>query len=149
MTYSRPPRAAPLTRLESGTPRHKVQGATTAPICSSTAIQRDILVSCVKKKQQQKTVADYNDLYLRLQDKIEPAHEIMALFVLPKHSSNAHAQSSNRARSLIFCRTLCLLSCFMWVNSEGSGETARMRRLAWAFAGRLCDKYHNPMSWLK
>ena len=32
--------------------------------------------------------------------------------------------------------------------SEGSGETARMRRLAWAFVGRLCDKYHNLMSWL-
>ena len=27
-------------------------------------------------------------------------------------------------------------------------ETARMRRLAWAFTGRLCDKYHNLMSWL-
>ena len=36
----------------------------------------------------------------------------------------------------------------MCTNSEGSGETARMRRLAWAFAGRLCDKYHNLMSWL-
>ena len=23
-----------------------------------------------------------------------------------------------------------------------------MRRLAWAFAARLCDKYHNLMSWL-
>ena len=37
----------------------------------------------------------------------------------------------------------------MCANSEGSGETARMRRLAWAFAGRPCDKYHNLMSWLK
>ena len=37
----------------------------------------------------------------------------------------------------------------MCANSEGSGETARMRRLAWVFAGRLCDKYHNLMSWLK
>ena len=36
----------------------------------------------------------------------------------------------------------------MCANSEGSGETARMRRLAWAFAGRLCDKYHNLMSML-
>ena len=36
----------------------------------------------------------------------------------------------------------------MYANSEGSGETARMRRLAWAFAGRLCDKYHNLMIWL-
>ena len=30
-----------------------------------------------------------------------------------------------------------------------SGETAWMRSLAWAFAVRLCDKYHNLMSWLK
>ena len=48
-----------------------------------------------------------------------------------------------------FGRTLLLLLYFMCANSEGSGETAQMRRLAWAFAGRLCDKYHNPMSWLK
>ena len=37
----------------------------------------------------------------------------------------------------------------MRVNSEGSGETVQMRRLAWAFAGRLSDKYHNRMSWFK
>ena len=37
----------------------------------------------------------------------------------------------------------------MCANSEGSGETARMRKLAWAFAGRLCGKYHNLMIWLK
>ena len=34
-------------------------------------------------------------------------------------------------------------------NSEGSGETAWMHRLTWVFAGRLCDMYHNLMSWLK
>ena len=64
------------------------------------------------------------------------------------HSSNAHAQPSSGARCLIFGRTLHLLPYFMCANSEDSGETARMRRLAWAFAGRLCDKYHNLMSWL-
>ena len=37
----------------------------------------------------------------------------------------------------------------MCANSEGSGETVWMCRLARAFAGRLCDKYHNLMSWLK
>ena len=43
-----------------------------------------------------------------------------------------------------------ILPYFMCANSEGSGETARMRRLAWVFAGRLhvCDKYHDLMSWL-
>ena len=34
----------------------------------------------------------------------------------------------------------------MFANSESSGETARM--LAGVFAGRLCDKYYNPMRWL-
>ena len=80
----------------------------------------------------------------------EPAHEIMVNFVLHKlNSSNTHAQPSSGARCLIFGRTLRLLPYFMCANSEGSGETAQMRRLAWAFAGRLCDKYHNLMSWLK
>ena len=36
----------------------------------------------------------------------------------------------------------------MWANSEGSGETARMRRLVWAVAGRLCDYWHNLMGCL-
>ena len=36
----------------------------------------------------------------------------------------------------------------MCANSEGPDEIARMCRLVWAFAGRLCDKYHNLMSWL-
>ena len=36
----------------------------------------------------------------------------------------------------------------MCANSEGSGDTAQMHRLAWAFAGRLCDKNLNLMSWL-
>ena len=47
-----------------------------------------------------------------------------------------------------FGRTHRLLPYFMCANSESSGETARMRRFAWAFAGRLCDKYDNFMSWL-
>ena len=67
---------------------------------------------------------------------IEPCHEILALFVL------AHAGC------LIFGRTLRLFPYFMCVNSEGSGETARMRRIAWDVAGRLCDKYYDLMSWL-
>ena len=36
----------------------------------------------------------------------------------------------------------------MFANSEGSVETARMRRLACDFAGRLCGKSHKLMSWL-
>ena len=47
-----------------------------------------------------------------------------------------------------FGQTFRLLIYFMCANSEGSGETARMRRLTWTFSVRLCDKYHNLMSWL-
>ena len=52
------------------------------------------------------------------------------------------------ARCLFYGRTLHLLTYFMCADSKGSGETARMRRLARAFTGRLCDKHHNLMSWL-
>ena len=65
------------------------------------------------------------------------------------HSSNTHVQPSSGARCLIFGRILLLLPYFVCANSEGSGETVQMHRLAWAFAGRLCDKYQNLMSRLK
>ena len=46
----------------------------------------------------------------RSKEVFEPAHEIMALFVLHKtHSSNTPAQPSSRARCLIFYQTICLL----------------------------------------
>ena len=56
--------------------------------------------------------------------------------------------SSSGAGCPIFGCFFCLLPYFIYANSEGSGETAGMRRLTLDFAGRLCDKYHNLMSWL-
>ena len=44
----------------------------------------------------------------------------------------------------MFDQILHLLPYFMCANSEGSEP----RNLAWAFTGRLFDKYHNLMSWL-
>ena len=38
--------------------------------------------------------------------------------------------------------TSILYVCQQWRPCE----TARMRRLTWAFAGRLCDKYHNELA---
>ena len=61
------------------------------------------------------------------------------------HSSNMHVQPSSGARYLIFGRTLRLLpyimceQCSLW-------QDCALRRLAWAFVGRLCDKYHNLMN---
>ena len=78
----------------------------------------------------------------------EPSQEIMALFVLRKLILQTHMRSHPVGLDVgFFGRTLLLLPYFMCVNSESSGETARMRRLAWAFAGHLCDKYNNLMSY--
>ena len=59
----------------------------------------------------------------------EPAHEIMALFVLRKLILQTRMPSSE-ARCLGFGRTLRLLPYLMCMNSKGSGENARMRRPA-------------------
>ena len=53
----------------------------------------------------------------------------------------AHAQPFRGARDLAFCLKVPLNSLLVWASSEGSGETARMRRLAWTFAARIGDKY--------
>ena len=54
--------------------------------------------------------------------------------------STAHAQPFRGARDLAFCLKVPLDSLFVWASSEGSGETARMHRLAWTFAARIGDK---------
>ena len=52
-----------------------------------------------------------------------------------------HAQPFRGARVLAFCLKVPLDSLLVWASSWGSGETARMRRLAWTFAARIGDKY--------
>ena len=53
----------------------------------------------------------------------------------------AHVQPFRGARDLVFCLKVPLDSLLVWASSEGSDETARMRRLAWTFAARIGDKY--------
>ena len=53
----------------------------------------------------------------------------------------AHAQPFRGASELAFCLKVPLDSLLVWASSGGSGETARMRRLAWTFAARIGDKY--------
>ena len=52
-----------------------------------------------------------------------------------------HAQPFKGARDLAFCLKVPLDSLPVWASSGSSGETARMRRLAWTFAARIGDKY--------
>ena len=64
----------------------------------------------------------------------------------------AHAQPCRGARDLAFCLKVPLDSLLVWASSGGSGETARMRRLAWTFAARIADKNQirltRPMYWV-
>ena len=53
----------------------------------------------------------------------------------------AYAQPFRGARDLAFCLKVPHDSLLVWASSEGSGETARIRRLAWTFAARMGDKY--------
>ena len=48
-----------------------------------------------------------------------------------------HAQPFRGARDLAFCLKVPLDSLLVWASSGGSGETARMRRLAWTFGARI------------
>ena len=58
----------------------------------------------------------------------------------------AHAQPFKGARELAFCLKAPLDSLPVWASSGGSGETARMRRLAWTFAARIGDKYQTRLT---
>ena len=71
---------------------------------------------------------------------IEPSHEKGDLKTVICVLSNACAQPLNGARYVALCLKPPLNSYIMWANSEGShgsGKTARMCRLTWAFVVRL------------
>ena len=70
-----------------------------------------------------------------------PSSEFVSSSIPSLQISTAHAQPFRGARDLIFCLKVPLDSLLVWASSEGSGETARMRRLAWTFAARIGDKY--------
>ena len=70
-----------------------------------------------------------------------PSSEFVSSSIPSWQISTAHAQPFRGARDLVFCLKVPLDSLLLWASSEGSGETARMRRLAWTFAARIGDKY--------
>ena len=100
-----------------------------------------------QKDTVSKKLFSCNSISYQLFMTYEPSHDIMALFVLRKHILQMRMRSHPLGLDVwFFGQTLRLLPYFMCVNSEGSGETARMRRLAWAFAGHLCDiSFHRPL----
>ena len=70
-----------------------------------------------------------------------PSSEFVSSSIPSWQSLTAHAQPFRGARDLAFCLKDPLDSLLVWASSEGSGETARMRRLAWTFAARIGGKY--------
>ena len=70
-----------------------------------------------------------------------PSSEFVSSSIPSWQILTAHAQPFRGARDLTFCLKVPLDSLLAWASSEGSGETARMRRLAWTFASRIGDKY--------
>ena len=70
-----------------------------------------------------------------------PPSEFVSSSIASWQILTAHAQPFRGARDLAFCLKVPLDSLLVWASSEGSGETARMRRLAWTFAARIDDKY--------
>ena len=78
----------------------------------------------------------------------EPCHEILVLFILLKLIFQMPMRIHPVRLHVLCLVSIRLLPYLVCANSEGSGETAQMRRLAWAFAGCLCDKYHSLTNWL-
>ena len=70
-----------------------------------------------------------------------PSSEFVSSSIPSWQISTAHAQPFRGARDLAVCLKVPLDSLLIWASSEGSGETAWMRRLAWTFAARIGDKY--------
>ena len=70
-----------------------------------------------------------------------PPSEFVSSSIPSWQSLTAHAQPFRGAMDLAFCLKVPLDSLLVWASSGGSGETARMRRLAWTFAARIGDKY--------
>ena len=75
-----------------------------------------------------------------------PSSEFVSSSIPSWQILTAHAQPFRGARDLAFCLKVHLDSLFIWASSEGSGETARMRRLAWTFAARIGYKYQIRLS---
>ena len=75
-----------------------------------------------------------------------PSSEFVSSSIPSWQISTAHAQPFRGATDMAFCLKVPHDSLLLWASSEGSGETARMRRLAWTFAARIGDKYQIRVS---
>ena len=78
-----------------------------------------------------------------------PSSEFVSSSIPSWQILTAHAWPFRGAMDLAFCLEVPLDSLLVWASSGGSGETSRMRRLAWTFAARIGDKYQIRLTRLK
>ena len=83
----------------------------------------------------------YGPIYVFVYDICGESSEFVSSSIPSWQTLTAHAQPFRGARDLAFCLMVPLDWQLVWASSGGSGETARMRRLAWTFAARTGDKY--------
>ena len=76
-----------------------------------------------------------------------PSSEFVSSSIPSWQILTVHAQQFRGARDLAFYLKVPLDSLLVWASSGGSGEPARMRRLAWTFAARIGDKYQIHLTW--
>ena len=91
-------------------------------------------MSSLKSYNVQRMQRDFKDMWA-------PSSEFVSSSIPSWQISTEHTQPFRGVRDLAFCLKVPLDSLLVWASSEGSGETARMRRLAWTFAAHIGDKY--------
>ena len=107
----------------------------------ATRHHRDMTETLLKVTLNPTKQQQHNSLHVAI-DNWAPSSEFVSLSIPSWQILTAHAQPFRGARDLAFCLKVPLDSLLVWASSEGSGETARMRRLAWTFAVRIGYKYH-------
>ena len=118
----------------------KIDSSTVVQIEENPSQGTAVLGFLVGEHKVQVRLTRYKKVYL---EKIiwAPSSEFVSSSIPSWQTLTAHAQRFRSARDLAFCLKVPLDSLLVWASSEGSGETAQMRRLAWTFAARIGDKY--------
>ena len=86
----------------------------------------------------------YISWYVVVWMKLHSAHQKIMVNV---HEQNIYLQRATRLNCRSNGPRQANLVLIAYASSEGSGETARMRRLAWTFAARIGDKYQIRLAW--
>ena len=89
------------------------------------------------------TAARESPNHIPVHSNISATHEILALFVLRKLILQTRMRSHPEGLDLWF-----LVEPFGYFHTLCERTAKALARLTWAFAGRLCDKYHSLTSWL-